>query len=122
MGNVKDRYFKYAESGDQYVGRCLSLLPILNIDLASSPPYFSSVAVVEWVNEMVVMQFHALREVTEFGLLLRMCLASLLHHSDWISSMLVSNHIVRTTSVCFRNADEVKKIKQEKWVIVTYPW
>lgn len=24
MGNVKDRYFKYQEAGDQYVGRCLA--------------------------------------------------------------------------------------------------
>jgi hypothetical protein len=122
MGNVKDRYFKYAENGDQYVGRCLSLLPILNVDLATSPPFYSSEADIDWVNDMVISQFHALREVSEFGLLLRMCLASLLYHSTWISEFLVFNHVVRTTSVCFRNAEQLKKIKIENWVIVRYPW
>jgi hypothetical protein len=38
MGNVKDRYFKYAGMGDQYVGRCLTLIPVLEHSLASSPP------------------------------------------------------------------------------------
>lgn len=122
MGNVKDRYFKYAENGDQYVGRCLSLLPILNVDLATSPPYYSTTAEIKWIDEMVVTQFHALKDVREFGLLLRMCLASLLFHSEWISTFLVFNHVVRTTSACFRNAEQLKKIKTEKWIIRSYPW
>jgi hypothetical protein len=41
-GDVKDIYFKYAENGDQYVGQCLCLLPIINVDLATSPPYYST--------------------------------------------------------------------------------
>jgi hypothetical protein len=60
MGNVKDSYFKYADNGDQYVGRCLSLLPVLNVDLAVSPPYFSDVADSEWIREMISVQFHGL--------------------------------------------------------------
>jgi hypothetical protein len=47
MGNVKDRYFKYMESGDQFVGQCLSLLPILTVDMAASPPFFDIVTASE---------------------------------------------------------------------------
>jgi hypothetical protein len=122
MGNVKDRYFKYADNGDQYVGRCLSLLPMLSVDLAISPPFFSESANLEWVKEMVNVQFHALVRVNEYGLLLRMCLASLLYHSRWIAEFLPSNHVVKTSSVCFRNREDLKKIHIEKWVIVSYPW
>jgi hypothetical protein len=122
MGNVKDRYFKYAENGDQYVGRCLCLLPILNVELASSPPIYSSSADEEWINEMVITQFFALRGVTEFGLLLRMCLASLLYHTDWIMQFLGVNHVVRNTSACFRDAIQLKRIKDDDWIKVTYPW
>jgi hypothetical protein len=71
---------------------------------------------------MVVTQFHALRDVTEFGLLLCMCLASLLIHSDWITEMLGFNHVVRTTSACFWNAKKIKIITKEELIFVTYPW
>jgi hypothetical protein len=40
MGNVKDRYFKYVEGGDQYCGRCLTTNSVLSVNIASSPPYF----------------------------------------------------------------------------------
>jgi hypothetical protein len=83
-----ERDFKYAENGDQYVGRCLFLLLILNVDLATSPPYYSTAASVAWINDMLVTQFQTLRDVTEFSLLLFMCLASLLFHSEWITQML----------------------------------
>jgi hypothetical protein len=97
MGNLKVRYFKYAENGDQYVGRRLCLLPILNVDLATSPPYHSTASDVAWIIDMIVTQFHAIRDVTEFLLLLQMCLASLLFHLEWITQMLGFNHVVRTT-------------------------
>jgi hypothetical protein len=53
MGNVKDSYFKYADNGDQFVGRCLCLLLILDVDLAVSPPFFTDLADWKWVDDMV---------------------------------------------------------------------
>jgi hypothetical protein len=122
MGNVNDRYFKYAESGDQYVGRCISLLPVLHVDLAISPPYFSEVSNHEWITDMVQTQFHCLKEIGDFGLLLKMCLASLIFHQQWIADKLVHNHVVRTTSVCLKNAEQLDKMEREKWIIVSSPW
>jgi hypothetical protein len=122
VGNVKDHSFKYAENGDQYVDRCLALLPVLNIDLAISPPYFSDSADSEWIKEMVSVQFHGLLRVKEYILLLRMSLASLLHHAWWIATFLSSNHVVKSTSVCFRNKNDMKRVIAEKWVLTLYPW
>ena len=123
MGNVKDRYFKYAENGDQFVGRCLALLPVLNVNLAISPPYFTEKADTEWINNMVIVQYSAFRKLREqFGLLLRMCLASMLFHKRWIAECLSFNHVVKTSSVCFRNGADLEKVEQEKWVITSYPW
>jgi hypothetical protein len=82
MGNVKDQYFKYAENSDQFVGRCLALLPLLKVDLAVLPAFFSESTDFGWVNELIGVQFHALKRVSEFGLLLRMCLASMLYHIE----------------------------------------
>jgi len=44
MGKVKDRYMQYIDIGDQFVGRCLSLLPLLSFQFACLPPYFSDAA------------------------------------------------------------------------------
>ena len=38
MGSVKDVYMRYLSSGDQFVGRCLLMLPLLRMEFASSPP------------------------------------------------------------------------------------
>ena len=43
MGSVKDVYMHYLSSGDQFVGRCLSMLPLLRMEFVSSPPFYSSV-------------------------------------------------------------------------------
>jgi hypothetical protein len=113
MGNVKDRYFKYADNGDQFVGRCLCLLPILNVELAVSPPYFDDVvADMEWVNDMVKAQFYHLFPIPDFGLLLRMCLASMVYHSRWIAEFLNFNHVVRGASVVFNNLADLERIEQ----------
>lgn len=65
---------------------------------------------------MIITQYHAFCYVVEFGLLLRMCLASLKSHAEWISRILVFNLVVRTTS------EQLKQIKEENWVIASYPW
>ena len=50
MGTVKDVYMWYLSSGDQFVGHCLAMLPLLQMEFASSSPppppppkFFSSV-------------------------------------------------------------------------------
>jgi hypothetical protein len=122
MGNVKDWYFKYADNGDQYIGRCLCLLPNLHVDLAISPPFFTDTANSIWVQDMVASQFVNLVTVSEFGLMLRMCLASLLFPAQWIEESLLFNHVVRNASVCFRNEDQLRTIRDDNWITVAYPW
>ena len=122
MGGVKDRYFKYAENGDQFVGRCLSLLPIMHADFAVSPPFFSEKANLDWIQSMVLVQFTAFKGISDFGLLLRMCLATMLHHREWINMFLPFNHVVKTSSVCLRNVIDIKMVEDNSWIRVTYPW
>jgi len=40
MGGMKDKYIFRAEAGDQYVGRCASLLDQLSKEFAVSPQHF----------------------------------------------------------------------------------
>jgi hypothetical protein len=122
MGNVKDRYFKYAENGDQYVGRCLCLLPVLHVDLAVSPPFFVDHADMDWIVGMVKLQFRAMHGMLEFGKMLRMCLSSMLYHHCWIQEFLGFNHVVKTASICFRDLMDIKRVEEENWIKVVHPW
>jgi hypothetical protein len=107
MGNIKDWYFCYADNGDQFVSRCLALLPILSADLTISPPYFKEHSDFKCVTEMISIQFHALCKLPEYDLFLCICQASLLHHKGWIADFLVlSNHVEKTTLVVFRDAQQ----------------
>ncbi|KAL7575923.1 hypothetical protein ACA910_000722 [Epithemia clementina (nom. ined.)] len=49
MGHVKDVYMCYATAGDEFVGWCLCLLPLLQMLFGNSPPYFGS-----WVGEALI--------------------------------------------------------------------
>ena len=40
MGRVKDIYMRYVSAGDEFVGRCLSMLPLLSSKFGASPPHF----------------------------------------------------------------------------------
>ena len=40
MGKVRDIYMRYVASGDEFVGRCLAMLPVLRMEFGSSPPHF----------------------------------------------------------------------------------
>jgi hypothetical protein len=122
MGNVKDRYFKYADNGDQFVGRCLCLLPILTVDLAVSPPYFTNAADMNWVNNMTKAQFYHLYLIPDFGLLLKMCLATMLHWHHLITDYLHFNHVVQDSSVVFNNTADIEHIENKKLVCISYPW
>jgi hypothetical protein len=126
MGNIQDRYVKYVEAGDQYVGRCIALNPILNVELAASPPFFDiddNSDDANWVSELVSSQFPAVSLLVGFGKLCRMCLASILYHRSWIFEKFNANHVFRVSSVALRSDEVIEKLSNQNELIkVTYPW
>jgi hypothetical protein len=71
---------------------------------------------------MVGIQFYAMRGIKTFGRMLRMSLATLLHHYRWIVDNLSFNHVVLTSSSCFRDIVDLKRVEECGWIEVTYPW
>jgi hypothetical protein len=86
----------------------------LNADLAVSPPIFEESADMNWVNDMVKAQFWQLHSIADFGLLLRICLATMIYHNRWIAEFLHFNHVVRSDSVVYRVVADTEKIEKEK--------
>jgi hypothetical protein len=91
MGKVFDVYWTWAEPGDTYLGRCLSGLDPNTEDFALLPPHWimedpmSNEYVKTAMNMMysTILQRWSSTDRDPTGLLLR-CLASVVHHSDWI--------------------------------------
>ena len=120
MGNVKDINLRYVSSGDQFVGRCLSLLPLLQAEFGSSQAYFPP-AWMPWVEQYRSVQFPVVATVEHLQQLTTMCLASLVHHHQFILS-LPSNHVIRQGAL-FRNADALQSLdNDEGCIVVSYPW
>jgi len=126
MGRVRDIYMRYISSGDQFVGRCLSLLPILSMEFACSPPFFTTVPGSDddrWVDDCIAAQFPMASAIVGFGRLLRMGLASILFHRDWIVATMNVNHIVCVSCAVLRSATTMEKLESVPNLIeVKYPW
>ena len=124
MGTVRDIYMRYLSSGDQFVGRCLSLLPILRMEFGCSPPYFIQ-AWEEWGDTFRKQQFPMVSAIVHLHRLTLMCMASLAYHRRFVLDTMHVNHVVRLTGALHRNEAALALLDNENDnppVVVTYPW
>ncbi|KAL7572475.1 hypothetical protein ACA910_000303 [Epithemia clementina (nom. ined.)] len=122
MGPMKDIYMRYATAGDEFVGRCLCLLPLLQAEFGISPPHFGELVGDEMAQEMVLSQFPQIHLVDGFGKLCQMCLASTLFHCEFILSF-PSNHVTHVTSQVFHhNPTLLFFVENPEAVKTTMPW
>jgi hypothetical protein len=75
----------------------------LSVKIASSPPYFDVAQQGDlegYIEQVCQLQFGQRFDVFGFGKLLRMCVASLVHHRDWFEARLYHSHVlVRSSTV-----------------------
>ena len=89
---------------------------------ASSPSFFNCESNNEntaLLKEIQMNQFPMVGRLVNYGLLTCMCLASMLHHWEWICTLNV-NHVIRNVSTVFCSSETLQMLKQS--VQVTYPW
>jgi hypothetical protein len=91
LGGVLDRYIRYESAGDQYVGRVASGLPN-DARFSVLPPYFKE------VNEFVLNSIKKCfpffyNDPSLFGIIIY-CLASVVHHHDWLVETLTLDHSI----------------------------
>lgn len=110
-----DRYSKYQEEGDQYVGRCCAGLPQMDERFATVGPFFKTddpeypADDPEYLNRCIDIFFPncppLLKKVAEHAL------ASLIYHYDYLCSKLAPNSILRDT-VLFTQPDYQTSLKK----------
>jgi hypothetical protein len=115
MGQVKDIYFHQTQGGDEFVGRCVALLNMMNGDFAVSPAFFEddvdSVSLENARNDV----FPQFRSIAGMDRVLKMCLASLVHHRAEVDAF-APDHIARRNISMFCNpagngTEEVKVVR-----------
>jgi hypothetical protein len=98
MGQVKDIYFHQMQAGDEFTGRCVSLLNMMSAEFATSPAFFKDDADDGLIDETVKAVFPHFFNVGGMGRILRMCTASLINHREAVQGF-DSNHIARTVTI-----------------------
>ena len=82
MGNVHSRYFQQERAGDQNVGRIVAGLPLQSELFDAPPPHFVSPG--KGVELAVKRAFPTWHEISSPWPVLRMLLASLVPHEDFL--------------------------------------
>ncbi|KAH9110150.1 hypothetical protein AeMF1_014962, partial [Aphanomyces euteiches] len=118
-GNVMERYFRYESAGDQFLGRVVAGLPVNSADFALLPPHFSNPDTPEVVS-MVRLMFPHLCKISHLFGVLRLVLASLVYHHEFLLSKLTSTHallqtpLLSTYGVVERLSSELVEIDDSK--------
>jgi len=119
LGGVQDRYFRYESAGDQFLGRVIAGLPLNSARFAALPPHYASPAG-PIVNENVARVFPGLANDDDLRPLLRLCLASLAYHGDYLRRELPSSHTLLSTTL-FRDTMTMERL-QHQLVTIDSPW
>lgn len=108
QGRIKDVYQHYLPPGDQYVGRSVCGLPRHSIDFAILPPRFKPRQSESFIKDAVRVCFPTLPDTKL--LIGTFCLASLVHHSQFMRELLPTNHIIFSTPI-YRNSSLLQQLK-----------
>ncbi|KAH9133211.1 hypothetical protein AeRB84_020668 [Aphanomyces euteiches] len=109
LGNVMERYFCYESAGDQFAGRVVAGLPVNSANFSVLPPHFPNPddPVVVEALKVVFPSLHALFHLQG---VLRLCLASIVYHHEFLVSTLPSTHAL-LSSTLFRNNSILQRLK-----------
>ena len=106
IGGVQDRYLRYENAGDQFLGRVVAGLPMDKPEFAILPPHFLNDHD-EDVQHLMSVLFKKLLNKPHLYPVLSLCLASLVFHSDWLIENLPKKHPLFTCDL-FREKDILK--------------
>ncbi|KAH9148505.1 hypothetical protein AeRB84_008162 [Aphanomyces euteiches] len=106
-----ERYFRYEAAGDQFVGRIVAGLPINSGDFSVLPPHFGSGHDHD-VDFALKTMFPSLANAGPMLGILRVLLASLVHHSNYLATTLPHQHTLLSTYL-FTDPDLASKLRSK---------
>jgi hypothetical protein len=88
IGDVRSRYIFESVSQDMYIGRCLSMLPLHDVDFCCTAAQLHGECAIDWD---AVLPIHG-SFPSSFQPLLPVLLAQLVHHRAWLRQSLSPGH------------------------------
>ena len=119
MGKIKDIYFRWMSTGDEFVGRVSSLLSMFKKDFAVSQVQFDSSVDGVWILNTVKACFPFFHEIRGFKSILRNCLASLCYHREFVAS-LPPGHLAHNIPI-FRRPEMLEPVDMHQTRLL-YSW
>ena len=102
MGGTRDKYIKFENAGDQYLGRILTGLDALSPSFAVTPPFFDAKSDEEKkkVDEFIKSRIPNAEKISNnlFGVV-RYCFASLCYHYSFLTNILQPTSRIRTSAI-----------------------
>ncbi|EGZ13038.1 hypothetical protein PHYSODRAFT_514739, partial [Phytophthora sojae] len=96
LGGVQNRFFRYEAAGDQFLGRVVAGPPVNDSKFATLPPHFQDGSDKN-VKSCVETMFPVLSREANMAGILRLCLASLVHHAEYLQQHLPATHALLST-------------------------
>ncbi|POM62610.1 LOW QUALITY PROTEIN: hypothetical protein PHPALM_28209 [Phytophthora palmivora] len=110
LGGVQDRYTRYESAGDQYLGRVVAGMPLNQAEFALLPPHFANnqdQVVQTSIDEM----FPVMKSGSSLQDILKLCMASLVYHHDYLRRTLPTTHPLLSTYL-FRHQEIVVQLRK----------
>ena len=99
MPGVLNRYIKYENARDQFVGKCISGCSRKNKDFAASPPYWDFSAEGQEAKEAFKYCLHSWLQEAKDNLkvfaVYKMLMVAIVHHQDYLEDHLHQDSILR---------------------------
>ena len=115
MGQVKDVYFHQTQGGDEFVGRCVSLLNMMSGDFAASPVHFDDSVDADWIKITVGDVFPQFASVDGMEQILHRCLSSLVYHREKVLAF-DPNHVARQIPI-FRDLTKIEGVLEKLKIV-----
>jgi hypothetical protein len=119
LGGVQDRYFRYEAAGDQFIGRVVAGLHLNSSSFEVLPPHLKD-NMNSAVRDGVHNTFSALASDSHLQPTLKLCLASLVFHYNYLLSVLPMTHSLRGT-ILFR-VNNTSKLLEDQLVRSDSSW
>ncbi len=115
---ILDRYFKFADAGDRYLGRMLALFDVHKPTFRTLPAHFKQLSledsriISDAIDDVYGSSQNSIADrYNTCQPVLQRLLAALVYHEPWLRAKLPANHIILTTSL-FSNADMIGSLRQ----------
>ena len=113
MGGTRDKYIKFENAGDQYLGRILSGLDSLSTGFAVTPPFFDAKNNKEnkMVDDFIRSRLGNASNISDnLFSVVRYCFASICYHHQFLTNTLQSTSQIRTSPIFLNIPQEILKM------------